>query len=125
MKSYINKVSILLLSLTLLLGACDAEESLNIVTPEAEFVLDTPGISNVFLNFALPDNPAFTISWKDEITGSSNYSVEMSTDKEFTTPISLGTTDKSNFSMNVVDFNQAITDTGVTTFRDIAISWTF
>lgn len=110
-----------MLSLTLLLGACDAEESLNIVTPEAEFVLDTPGISNVFLNFALPDNPAFTISWKDEITSSSSYSVEMSTDKEFTTPIFLGTTDKNNFSMNVVDFNQAITDAGVTTFRDIAI----
>jgi hypothetical protein len=121
MKTYFKKISFLFLSLTLLLGACDAEESLNIVTPEAEFVLNSPGISNVFLNFALPDNPAFTITWKDEVTGSSNYTVEMSTDKEFTNPISLGTTDKNNFSMNVVNFNQAITDTGVTTFRDIAI----
>jgi hypothetical protein len=121
MKSYFKKISYLFLSLTLLLGACDAEESLNIETPEAVFVLDTPGISNVFLNFALPDNPAFTISWKDEVTGSSNYTVEMSTDQEFTSSVPLGTTDKSNFSMSVVDFNQAITDKGVTTFSDIAI----
>ena len=81
MKSYFKKISYLFLSLTLLLGACDAEESLNIVTPEAKFVLNSPGISNVFLNFALPNNPAFTISWIDEITGSTNYTVEMSTDK--------------------------------------------
>ena len=121
MKSYIKKISILFLSLTVLLSACDAEESLNIITPEAEFVLDTPGISNVFLNFALPDNPAFTISWRDQVTGSSNYTVEMSTDKEFTNPVVLGSTDKNNFSMTVADFNQAIIDTGVTTFRDIAI----
>ena len=53
MKSYIKKISILFLSLTVLLTACDAEESLNIITPEAEFVLDTPGISNVFLNFRI------------------------------------------------------------------------
>ena len=121
MKSYLKKISILFLSLTVLLTACDAEESLNIVTPDAEFVLDTPGISNVFLNFALPNNPAFTISWKDEVTGSSSYTVEMATDQAFTTPISLGTTDKNNFSMNVTNFNQAITDAGVTTFRDVAV----
>ena len=63
MKSYFKKISYLFLSLTLLLGACDAEESLNIVTPEAKFVLNSPGISNVFLNFALPSNPDFTIYW--------------------------------------------------------------
>ena len=45
----------------------------------------------------------------------------MSTDKEFTNPVVLGSTDKNNFSMTVADFNQAIIDTGVTTFRDIAI----
>ena len=121
MKSYLKKISYLFLSLTLLLGACDAEESLNIVAPEAAFVLNSPGISNVYLNFALPNNPAFTISWKDEVTGSGNYTVEMATDKEFTSPIAIGTTEKNNFSMNVVNFNQAITDAGVANFRDIAI----
>ena len=73
--------------------ACETEESLTITAPEAEFVLNTPGISNVFLNFALPDNPAFTISWNDEVTGSNSYNIEMAIDADFTTPITLGSTE--------------------------------
>lgn len=121
MKIIINKLSYLLLSFVLILGACDVEDSLTITTPDPEFTLDTPGISNVFLNFSLPDNPAFTISWQDEISGGSDYTVEMATDTEFTTPISLGNTTNSNFSMTVSDFNQAINNAGITTFRDVAI----
>ena len=121
MKIYIKKLSYLILSLTLFLGACEVEESLTITTPDPAFVLDTPGISNVFLNFSLPENPAFTISWKDEIAAGSDYTVEMATDTEFTTPVSLGTTNSSNFSMTVANFNSAITNAGVTNFRDIAI----
>lgn len=121
MNRYIKNLSYLFLSLTLLLGACDAEESLNITSPEPEFVLNTPGISNIFLNFALPDNPAFTINWEDGVSGSSNYVVEMSTDVAFTNPIALGATGNNNFSMNVTDFNQAITNAGVETFSDVAV----
>jgi len=121
MKIYIKKLSYLMLSLTLLLGSCAVEDSLTITSPDPAFVLNTPGISSVFLNFALPNNPAFTINWKDEISTGSTYTVEMSTDDAFTSPISLGTTDKDNFSMSVTDFNNAITNAGVTSFRDVAI----
>lgn len=121
MKIYLKKLSYIFLSLTLLLGACEVEESLTITTPDPEFTLDTPGISSVFLNFSLPNNPAFTISWNDEISPGSDYTVEMSTDIEFTTPITLGNTMNSNFSMTVENFNKAIVDAGVTTFRDVAV----
>lgn len=121
MNLYIKKISFLFLSLAFIFTACETEESLTITAPEAEFVLNTPGISSVFLNFALPDNPAFTISWKDDVTESSSYSVQMATDEAFSSPVTLGTTDKSNFSMTVADFNAAIASTGVTTFKDIAI----
>ncbi|WOD42862.1 SusE domain-containing protein [Hwangdonia lutea] len=121
MNLYIKKISFLLFSLAFLFTACETEESLTITTPEAEFVLNTPGISTVFLNFALPDNPAFTISWNDEVTGGGTYNVEMSTDEAFTAPVTLGTTDSSNFSMTVAEFNNAIASTGVTTFKDVAI----
>ncbi len=121
MKIYLKKLGYLILSLTLLLGACEVEESLTITTPDPEFTLDTPGISSVFLNFSLPDNPAFTISWKDEISSGSDYTVEMATDSEFTTPITLGNTTNSNFSMTVQDFNNAINNAGVTSFRDVAV----
>ena len=121
MNFYIKKISFFLLSLAFIFTACETEESLTITAPEAKFVLNTPGISSVFLNFALPDNPAFTISWNDELTESSSYTVEMSTDEAFTAPVTLGTTDKNNFSMTVADFNNAIANAGVNTFKDIAI----
>jgi len=121
MKNYIKKLSYLFLSLTLLLGACDVEESLTITSPESEFVLNTPGISNIFLNFALPNNPAFTVNWVDEINAPATYTVEMSTDAEFTNPIALGSTDKNNFSMSVSEFNTVLDNAGVQSFSATAV----
>ena len=121
MKKYLKKLSYLILSLTLILGACEVEESLNITTPEAEFVLETPGISNIFLNFALPDNPAFTITWKDDVNASATYNVEMSTDAEFTNPILLGSTDKNNFTMSVQDFNTILDSQNIESFTATAV----
>lgn len=121
MKSIINKIGLLLLVVTLGFTSCETEETLEITTPEAEFILNTPGISTVFLNFALPDNPAFTISWNDEVTGSSSYTVEMATDADFTSPMTLGTSGSNNFSMSVSDFNNALTSTGNTQFKDIPV----
>jgi hypothetical protein len=121
MKNYIKKISYLLLSLTLLLGSCEVEDSLVLTSPDATFTLNTPGISAVFLNFALPNNPAFTLSWKDEINAEADYTIEIATDADFTTPFSLGTSTNSNFSMTVDTFNNAINNAGVTSFRDVAI----
>ncbi|MEN8703934.1 MAG: SusE domain-containing protein [Polaribacter sp.] len=121
MKKYLKRVSYLLLSLTLLLGACEIEDSLTLTSPDAAFTLDTPGISSVYLNFALPTNPAFTISWQDELNVSPDYTVEMATDADFTSPVTLGTTTNSNFSLSVDNLNNAIHNAGVASFRDIAI----
>ena len=121
MKKYIKKLSYLLLSFTLVLGSCEVEESLTITSPVAAFTLDTPGISTVFLNFALPNNPAFTVSWKDELNAQADYTIEMATDVDFTSPFTLGATNNSNFSMTVDAFNNAINNAGVTSFRDVAI----
>ncbi|UAM99156.1 SusE domain-containing protein [Polaribacter litorisediminis] len=121
MKIYLKKLSYLLLSLTLLLGACDAEESLTITNPAPEFVLNTPGISTIFLNFEVPENPAFTINWVDEVNATATYNVEMSTDAAFTNPISLGTTDRDNFSMTVAAFNDVLNAADVKSFSATAV----
>ena len=71
MKLYLKKLSFVFLALTLLFGACDDDESITITSPEAAFVLQQPGISNIFLNFGLPTNPALNVTWKDDLTGSS------------------------------------------------------
>ncbi|WP_339659667.1 SusE domain-containing protein [uncultured Polaribacter sp.] len=121
MKNYIKKISYLLLSFTLLLGSCEVEESLTLTRPDAAFTLNTPGISTVYLNFALPNNPAFTISWNDELNSGTDYTVEMATDAEFTSPATLGSTSSSNFTMTVDAFNNAINGAGVTNFNNIGI----
>ncbi len=121
MKSYINKVSFLFLSLLVLFSSCETEETLEIVTPDPEFTLVQPGISNIFLNYGLPDNPAFTIVWKDNLTNSSSYDIEMSTDADFTNPIVLGNSSTKSFSMTVANFNDAIVNANVSTFRDVPV----
>ena len=45
----------------------------------------------------------------------------MATDADFTSPVTLGTTSNSNFSLSVDNLNNAIHNAGVASFRDIAI----
>lgn len=117
----INKICIAVLASVFLLTSCDTEESLNITSPDPVFELQTPGINNIFLNFELPSNAAFTISWKDEISQSGNYEVQMALENTFQSPVSLGTTDGSTFSMSVQDFNTALKSAGVTSFEQIPV----
>jgi len=121
MNLYIKKLSFLFLSLVLVFTACETEESITITSPDPTFVLQEPGISNVFLNFALPDNPAFTISWNDEVTGSTSYKVEMATDADFASPISLGTTATKNFTMSVTDFNQSLNTANIKSYTSTGV----
>ena len=121
MKIYIKKLSYILLSLTLLLGSCEEEDNFTITSPDPEFVLNTPSISNIFLNFALPNNPAFTINWVDEINSGATYNIEMALEPEFSNPISLGSTDKNNFSMSISDFNTVLDNANVQSFTATAV----
>jgi len=121
MKSYFKKISFLLLSITLLLGACRVEESLIITSPEATFKLEQPGVSSVFLNFNLPNNPAFTVVWKDEVTNSNTYEIQMAFEDTFATPVVIGSSNNKSFTISVEDLNTAINDAGITDFKDVAI----
>ncbi|TVZ57907.1 SusE-like outer membrane protein [Flavobacteriaceae bacterium MAR_2010_105] len=121
MKLFLNKLSYLLLAVTLVFTACETEETFEITSPEPALVLQEPGISSVFLNFGTPTNSAFTISWNDDLTGSTSYDVEMSLDPEFASTVSLGSTSTNSFSISVEDLNTAIRGAGASTFKDIAI----
>lgn len=121
MKLYTNRILLLFLSFALLLGACETEESIEITSPDPAFVLQEPGISSIFLNFSLPNNPAFTLTWVDEVTGSSSYDIEMSTDDSFSSIVNLGTSTTNSFSISVQDLNDAITSVVSDNFQDVAI----
>ncbi|AUC14891.1 hypothetical protein BTO06_06965 [Tenacibaculum sp. SZ-18] len=121
MKKIINKIGLALIATVFLLVSCETEESLNLTQADPAFELEMPGISSVFLNYSLPDNPAFTVTWKDEVTGSSSYEIEMSTDESFSNPSSLGTSSEKAFSMTVAAFNDAINNAGITNFSDVPV----
>ncbi|WP_299674562.1 SusE domain-containing protein [uncultured Tenacibaculum sp.] len=122
MKSIINKIFFTVVaSAMLLLTSCESEDNINITTPDPTFELDIPGISNVFLNYSLPDNPAFTITWNDGVTSATSYNIEMATEDTFATPVALGTTSEKSFSMTVTELNQAINNAGITEFNDIPV----
>ena len=121
MKKIINKIGLALIATVFLLVSCETEESLNLTQSDPAFELEMPGISSVFLNYSLPDNPAFTITWKDEVTSSTSYEIEMATDDAFTTPLSLGTSTEKSFSMSVTEFNNAINQAGITNFSDVPV----
>lgn len=122
MKLYIKKISsILLLTLFVVFNSCENEESLVITSPDAEFVLQEPAINSVYLNFGLPQNPALTATWIDDVTTSSSYIVEMSLTESFTNVVQLGSTPAKQFTISVANLNQAIRSAGATNFKDISI----
>lgn len=122
MKLYIKKISsILLLTLFFVFNSCEDEENLVMTTPDAEFALQEPAINSVYLNFALPQNPALTATWIDDVTSSTSYIVEMSLTESFTNVVQLGVTPAKQFTISVADLNEAIRDAGATNFKDISI----
>ncbi|WP_282123634.1 SusE domain-containing protein [Algibacter mikhailovii] len=121
MNTFIKKLSFLFLSLALVFTACENEETLNLTSPDPALTLQQPGISTVFLNFSLPDNPAFTITWNDDLTEGGTYNIEMDTASDFGAASTIGTSETNSFTMTVSEFNNAIANTGVETFKDIPV----
>ncbi len=121
MKIFLKKISFLFVLLVLGFTSCETEETLEITSPDPAFVLQQPGISTVFLNFGTPTNPALTMTWNDEVTGSSSYDVEMALDADFTSTINLGNVSTNSFSISVEDLNNVIRNAGAQNFRDVAI----
>ena len=118
---YITKLSSLLLIFTLFFIACEREETLNFTEPEAAFELQQPGISNILLNFGLENNAAFTISWNDDISGSSSYDVQMDISNTFDDAQVLGTSTTNSFTASVSDLNMAINASNPSNFTDVPV----
>lgn len=118
---YLNKLNGFLLIFSLLFVACENEETLIITEPDAAFELQQPGISNILLNFGLQNNAAFTVTWNDDVTGSSSYDIEMAITDDFANPQSLGNSSTSSFTINVGDLNMAVNSANPSNFTDIPV----
>lgn len=120
MKMY-NIFNRLLIVFALLFIACENEETLIITEPEASFLLQQPSITSINLNFGLETNPAFTLSWSDEVTGSSNYDIEMALTDTFDTTVLLGNSSGNSFTINVMDLNTAINNANPEFLNEVPI----
>ncbi|UOY04830.1 SusE domain-containing protein [Muricauda sp. SCSIO 64092] len=113
MKKIVKLLSPLTLLLLLFVGCEDDDPDLQVVPlQEDSFELIVPTITNINLNFTLPDNPAFTLSWNDVASNSATYTVEASAEETFASPITLGTTQNRTFTMTVAEFNPVVIGAG-------------
>jgi len=117
----INKISAFILSLFLVLVACETEENIEITTPDASFKLLQPSISNINLNYNLPNNEAFTIVWNDQLTAGEGYMVELAPNSLFENPTLIGTSTTDRFTMTVADFNNTVLDAGADAFEPFTV----
>lgn len=115
------KIIFLSLFLVFITNSCDKNENFSISEPVNSFKLNEPAISNVFLNYTLPQNPAFTINWSDDVTGASTYEIQLSLDYGFTNVINLGTVQNKQFTINVADFNEVLNNAGVTSYSNYPV----
>lgn len=117
----INKISAFILSLFLVLVACETEESIDITSPDASFTLLEPSISNINLNYNLPNNEAFTIVWNDQLTTGDSYMVELSPDALFESPTVIGSSTTDRFTMTVGEFNSIVLGEGADAFEPFTV----
>lgn len=118
MKFSIKKFSIVLI-LLLSLG-CTEDDNLEIFNPQ-NFELLEPQATNINLNFAYPDNPAFTLAWTDNLTLSNTYNIEMAATSDFAAPIALGSSSTNTFTMSVTDFNMALISAGISAYESTTV----
>ena len=122
MKKIVKLLSPLTLLLLLFVGCEDDDPDLQVVPlQEDSFELIAPTITNINLNFALPDNPAFTLSWNDVASSETTYTVEASAEETFASPISLGTTQNRTFTMTVAEFNPVVIGAGAEAFSPFVL----
>ena len=118
----ITKICAVIFSVMLIFTACETEESLEITNPEAELKLLQPGASNINLNFNLPDNPAMTIVWNDQLSSDSgNYTIELDESPLFESPTIIGTSDSERFTLSVSEFNNVVLGAGGDAFEPFTV----
>ncbi|WP_418508529.1 SusE domain-containing protein [Corallibacter sp.] len=114
-------LKICLALLLIILFGCSDDDTIQVVPQAKKFELNTPNASNIVLNYEYPDNPAFTIVWVDDITGADSYTIEMSTEASFDTPITLGSSSSNTFTMPVNEFNNALIEVAPNAYEDTSI----
>ncbi len=101
---------------------CDDIEDFEFVTAEENFGIISPTDgASLILDSANQQNNALTIVWNDNASGSNSYSVEMSMDEEFTSPVAIGSSSNNTFSLSVEELNALLLDNDIPAFEEAII----
>jgi hypothetical protein len=112
---YIYRLSFLAAFL-ILFTACEDDESLVVQDQESVFTANNGDASNLVLNFSYPENPAMTVTFSGDVQAP--YNVVVSADTEFSSSVSLGTTESNSFTVNVAGLNTVLLELGASPFKD-------
>jgi len=101
---------------------CDETEGFEFVTPEDNFGIISPTDgASLILDSTNEQNIALTIVWSDNASGSDSYSIEMSMDEAFTSPVSIGSSSNNTFSLSVEELNALLLENDISAFEETTI----
>ncbi len=101
--------------------SCDEEENFKILDPNGDFSIITPDAGTaIVLDPNLLTNPSITLSWNAADYGTPTqvqYEVEFAAaGTEFENPVIAASTNSTNITWNVLEFNGAVLGAGLTPF---------
>lgn len=120
MKNLLKILSIL--TLCFVAVNCNDENDFGFVTPDDKFTIVSPNSgATLFLDSQNEQNIALTIVWEDNVTNSNSYSVEMSSNEEFTESVPLGASSSNTFSLTVEDLNAILLDYEISALEETSL----
>ena len=120
MKNFLKLFSIL--SLLFVVVNCDDNSDVKFIAPGDSFAITSPNSgASVILDGTNNENVAITIVWEDNYTEATSYSVEMSTDEEFTSSVLLGTSSNNTLSMTADELNAVLIANDIPAFEETTL----
>ncbi|PNQ75142.1 hypothetical protein C1T31_03125 [Hanstruepera neustonica] len=114
--------TIYLLTLLFVVISCNDENDFGFVAPDDSFTIVSPNSgATLFLDNQNEQNVALTIVWEDNVTNSSNYTIEMSSNEEFTETVTIGSSSSNTFSLTVESLNAILLDYEVPAFEETSL----
>lgn len=111
----ILKIALVLILPLLLLQACRDEADRDWTSPEPSFKLYDTTLGSATLYPTMESNP-FILTW-DKVSGASEYNVVVSTDENFATKGSLGTSATNTFKTTIGNLNSALLQAGLSPYN--------
>lgn len=104
------------LLIPIVFSSCNNDADRDWTTPEADFQLYNATLGTNTLYPTMENNP-FLLTWDNEIGGSGDYTVYVSSSEDFTTKVALGTSSTNTFTTTIGELNMAMLQAGLSPYQ--------